>query len=343
MLRNLVFKVLYLADKIWKRERRVSFGNENPDKTFYIIKCGIKTIEGAGVFGMVEYVLGHIDYALKRAWIPVVDFQNINNQYLEPAFLGKENAWEYFFMQPMAYTLKDIEHSKNIVISIRSAWPGKNYVIQQDLLVKNKNYLKHYKDLFVKYIKYTNSMQEYLDSEYKRILDGKGRVLGVLCRGTDYVLHSPPSHPIQPDAIEVIKKAEVVMKEQNCSFVYIATESQENYNLFKNHFGEKLLDSGQKRFCNDDFINVRWLAQVHFNRENDRRMRGIEYCSTINLLSKCTCFIGGLTTGTCAAHIQADNYEYDYVWDLGYYPPPSFWYEMKRLMKKYFFGLDTSH
>jgi hypothetical protein len=148
---------------------------------------------------------------------------------------------------------------------------------------------------------------------------GANKVLGILCRGTDYLLKKPKHHPIQPEPEEVIKKAEEVIKEQKCDKIYLATEDQYIYNLFKIYFGDLLLQNNQRKFERSDLDNVQYLAQIGFDREQDKYLTGLEYLSSIYLLSKCSCFIGGRTSGTIGVHLLSDGFEYDYTWNLGSY------------------------
>ena len=63
------------------RERTKRFGNENPGKTFYIIRgydynsrfC-IAPVHN--LLANYFYVIYHLFYARKKGWIPVVDQQN---------------------------------------------------------------------------------------------------------------------------------------------------------------------------------------------------------------------------------------------------------------------------
>ena len=100
----------YLSFK-W-REKRTCNGPENPDKTFYVIRYRFM----GGIFGLMGYYIPQIQYALEKGLIPIIDLQNMPNMYLEDDKFGKENAWEYFFEQPYGFTLKDIEHSKNVIL-----------------------------------------------------------------------------------------------------------------------------------------------------------------------------------------------------------------------------------
>ena len=57
-------------------EKRVRYGKENPDKTFYVIR---RREIRAGLFSYFLQNVNDIKYALDRGWIPVVDLQNSLN------------------------------------------------------------------------------------------------------------------------------------------------------------------------------------------------------------------------------------------------------------------------
>ena len=99
-----------------KRERIYHYGNENPDKIFYIICFDYET---QGLFAIVKSVLSHIMYAVDKGWIPVVDLKNYSCQYQQKG----ENSWELFFEQPCGYTLEDISRSNRVVISYYGMYP----------------------------------------------------------------------------------------------------------------------------------------------------------------------------------------------------------------------------
>ena len=65
-------KQLYKLKKSYLgKEKRVSYGLENPNISFYIIgqedTCG-------GLFWLINKVVMHIGYAIDKGYIPVVDF-----------------------------------------------------------------------------------------------------------------------------------------------------------------------------------------------------------------------------------------------------------------------------
>ena len=91
---------------LWE-ERNKHFGWKNRNKTFYVIRTRDAY---CGIFSIYMTTLARIDEALKNGFIPVVDMQNSFNIYLNKKKIGKENAWEYYFEQPMGYTPVSYTH-----------------------------------------------------------------------------------------------------------------------------------------------------------------------------------------------------------------------------------------
>jgi hypothetical protein len=330
-IKSLLWKTIHFARKFKYRERITSYGTENADKNFYIIGFLDYT---CGLFGLISHMLKHIVYAESFGYIPVVDLQNYNTQYLEPDALGKENAWEYFFEQPMSYSLRDISKSKNIILSAKTSNPRIRILNYDINLSDSRTLQKYYNRLFKSYIRPNKPTQDYLSTDENKILSGNRKLLGVLCRGTDYTHKKPAGHNIQPDPYDIIPKAENILKEYNCTHVYLATEDQDIYDTFLKHFGNILLSNEQLRFSVREMENVQYLADVQKERKQDKYFRALEYLSSVNILSKCSCFIGGQTMGTFGVYAMTNGFEYDYTYNLGKYPisQPTLYNELKNLL-----------
>lgn len=297
-----------------KKEIIISSGYEYLDKKFYVVGISYKM---AGLFAIIKSNLSHISYALDKGYIPVIDMINHQNQFLNEE--NKNNPWEYFFEQPNNYNLKDIQYSKHIILSEKSQRPSKKYTINMKLLDSNKKAkLNHYSEIYKKYIRVNNKIQLKLDYDYKHLIENKF-VLGVLCRGTDYLLKKPKNHPIQPDPILVINKTKELLQKNKYTHIYLATEDQDIYSMFKKEFGDKLLTNNQKRFSKNDFQNVEFISQIEHNTIQEKYEISLEYLSAINILSKCNAFIGGKTSGTLGVYLMSEGFEYEYIWNLGTY------------------------
>lgn len=306
----------YIIYLLRRKEYKKSYGDENRDKTFYVI--GFPR-DKDGLLFIILCNLSHISYALEKGYIPVVDLQNYDNQYLEPESFGKDNSWEYYFDQPMGFTLNTIKKSKNIILSNKMQMPNLDYRIDF-YIFGNQERILYFRKNFHTYIKFNKTTTDFISNEYEHIMAGKERVLGVLCRGTDYLLKKPSGHPRQPDPIEVIGMAKKIIDEKNCGYLYLATEDEDIYSLFKKNFGNRLLINSQKRYTSSELNNVQYISQIQNRRKRDKYFSGLEYLSSLNILSKCTCFIGGRTAGTIGVYLMTNGFEYDYTWDNGFYP-----------------------
>lgn len=272
-----------------------------------------------GLFSYVITHTGNINKVIKQGKIPVIDMQTYKNCYLEEEEVQVKNAWEFFFEQPANITLEDIQ-GKEVEVLTTVTRNRPNDSMSFFLNEKKRTY---WQDIFKKYVRLNQKTKEVIDKEEKRIF-GKNReerILGVLCRGTDYVKLKPFRHPVQPTAEEVIKKAQDVMKKQKCNKIFLATEDGEILKKFQKVFGKKLLISEQKRFSNTE---NKYLSEIHFERKNDAYLKGLEYLTTIVLLSRCDCFIAGRCSGTIGAVLFSNGFDYMYFWDKGRYKFPKF-------------------
>ena len=197
-------------------------------RTIYIIRIDFPM---AGLFAIAKSVLCHIEYALDKGWIPVVDLCNSVNQFKTND--GK-NPWELLFAQPMTTGLDDISSEDNIIISCRDQSPNPNYRLTVDaLLPENDNELSKHSTYYNKYIRLSENARRYLNGKVGEIIGQRRNILGVLCRGTDYLEKKPVYHPIQPEPKDVILKIHEMQKNMTIDYVYLATEDMRILQLFQ--------------------------------------------------------------------------------------------------------------
>ena len=309
MKKSKLLNDLYVKYK-W-RERRINKGQENSDKIFYIIRRPTGTI---GLFSYVMTNVGLIKYALDKGYIPIVDMQNYENTYLEKNEVGKKNSWEYYFMQPCGYTLEDTANSRNIILSgIETVWqsgyPGYDMVVDVEARKKWHN-------LFSQYVIVKPEIM--LEAEQIFNKESKGnKVLGILCRGTDYVNLKPKDHPVQPSVDQIIEKARMVINEKKCARVYLATEDEKVYQQFRSEFGEKLWVTDSKRYSDTEKVI---LSETKEFKKTNKYENGKNYLLNILLLTKCDCLVAGCVGGTYGTLLMKEgNYEYEYIFKLGFY------------------------
>lgn len=294
------------------REVKKSFGNSNPDKKIYVIR---RADANCGLFSYFITVLGHLKIAEENGYVPVVDMQNYWNTYLYQNEVGKVNSWEYFFEPVSSVRVEDAYRSKNVILSNGGIPP----IIPEGTicsLMNEDGAMNEWRILYKKYIHLQSDVKEKMNQERLKLIQPDERILGVICRGTDYTKFKPAGHWIQPEVSVVVEKARKCLKEWNCHKIFLATEDIDVYKEFQKAFPGKVIVNSKQwvRYDGKQGIN-----NYGFSRENDKMLQGLEYLTTIYILSQCNCLIGGRAGGTVGAMIMSEGYEKQYFWDLGKY------------------------
>lgn len=311
----------YCRDLYWilfQKKKDEKWFTEHVEKEYSsekVVYYVIRRIDNAGLFSYVQTTLGQIVYALENHMIPIVDMKNYPNTYLEEHEIGFKNAWELFFEQVCDKNLDDVLKNEKYILS-----EDKNidlrYTPRLNGVYQKRAYWFWCK-MYQKYVVFNEEVQSYCDDEYEMILSGKSeRTLGVLVRGTDYLYAK--GHAIQPSLQEVIKKVdEVLQSNHNFEYIYLATDEKKTEIEFKKVFKDKVLVNKRTYFDGYDFSTM-LIGEIKMDRENDKFLRGLEYLSSLNLLSKCDGLCSGLSGGTFAAfYMNQGKYRYKYFWDLG--------------------------
>lgn len=289
---------------------------DNQEK-FYIIKA---TKDYTGIGAILFNYLCHIQYAFKNDYIPIADLKTCKNQYFKDGKEFKDNVWEYFFEQPTKYNLKNIPENSKIIISENIERPLQiDNITASDIINRaNSNIVQERKENFKKLIKFKPEIEQYFNDEYQRIINNETEVLGILCRGTDYIKKRPKNEPVQPSPKEVIKKAKELKKTYNYKKIYLATEDEKIYKMFKKEFGDMILDNNQYRYSKN-YNKKYFLSEINVDRANHNYNLAKEYLASLYILSKCKYLIGGQTSGTKISALLSNGYEYGYIWQLGKY------------------------
>ena len=298
-------------DKLYWEEHTEKRGKENPDKTFYIIR---RRDLYCGLFSLFITNLKRIDDAIKQGYIPVIDMQNDFNIYLSEDKIGKENAWEYYFEQPMGYSLNDIGHSRNVIIG-SGAVPEMFPYLDIKFLTGESGELEYWRQQVRRYISLSETAKKRVEEEYHRLFAVDDKVLGVKCRGTDYANGKPKNHPIQPTPEQALARADEIMREHSCTKVFLATEDAAFYELFSAHFGDRLIanKTSYMRYQGGS------VGKEEYEGHDSAYESGMEYLITTMLLAKCDCLCAGCVSATVGALLLTEGYEYTYLFDLGIY------------------------
>lgn len=294
------------------------------DKTYCIVS---NHVWRDGLFSLWIHVIAKVIKAYEDGEIPVVDLKHYKNTLSKDGLEYFDNAWEYFFKQPSGAGVDELE-GKNVKICDTNGWiwPGKAYaVMAYSCLPRTKDDLrKHpYAQKYAELLQFNDEMKQYFKAAKEKYFGDEKEILGIIMRGSDYVMCRPYHHPIPPDIEEVIKEAKELQSKLHYKKIYLATEDIEYYNRFKKEFGEMLIENVQYKYKRTDITD--YIASIKIGqRENHLFNLQKEYACSMFLISQCKYLIGAICNATLGAYFMSgcfDNYDYVYLWDKGLYRP----------------------
>lgn len=291
----------------------------NDKLTYYIVGNSNTKV---GIFGYVNVLMPHIAYAVSKGYVPVLDMQNYRNIY-NTVIDGKvNNSWELFFEQPFSIGLEKLQGGKKIYCpdELWYRWMPNSFPLM------NNQEIEFWGNIFHKFVRCNMQTQKYLDEEYNNILYDKKATIGVIYRGTTYTKGQAKGHPIQPSMKMLADKVEEFAEKYHASAIYLASDEKSIVDYFEKRFPRCVLVN--KRVYYDE-VDVDYstynsmgtdITGQMFNRDNNEYLIGIEYISSINLVSKCDYLVAGACGGTTAAlYMNNNRYKDKYVFNLGRY------------------------
>lgn len=292
----------------WSQRRHIVHpGKQNSDKVYYVVRPS----------GPVEGLLSLYHSATMAAWnaqeegfIPYIDYENTPTQYQENMPVhGTKNVWEYYFMQPSDVSAREVQASRNVVLS---GWSIRNQAKEKE---KNRIW---WDPRFRNFCQERCAIQPYiLDiiKKRKKELHIDDKVLAVFLRGTDYVLLKPKGHAVQPTPEQVMQKVEEFLKEYNLNRIFLVTEDQKIREKFEQHFGNMVFYSDTdfiKEYDGKDYVANSMQVPPY--------QRGLNYLIRILLMMECQYLVSSIASGSIfALNMKKEAYIESYVFDLGVY------------------------
>lgn len=225
--------------------------------------------------------------------------------------------WDWYFHQPQIdlsklHTLPSIDCA-HATVSFQPHFKD----------IYNPTFIRLWGNLYANFVHLNDTTKQYIETEYQTLFSGKRRVLGVICRGTDYITLHPPGHPVQPSVDDVIVHCKKLLNTHTYDAIYLATEEKQIRDTFCQAFPNMILEN-KRRYYDDIYYknqDIQYIKDVQFDRENNNYWTGLEYLSSIILLSRCSALVGGNCGGTMAAlFFNNCQYQYTHIFDLGLYP-----------------------
>lgn len=288
-------------------------------RKLYIITSNRANI---GIGALILRCLFHCAHAIKNGYIPLVDLKHHNNQYFKEKREYKDNVWEYFFKQPLGFSLDDIKEDDLVIISSESTFCPLTTLFEETPLYLPKYIMEDFKTKKIKnelteFLIFNDETKLYLEKKANEAFNGANDVLGVLLRGTDYTKRQTYEEFIQPETKKVIKDIKKLLAEGKFKKVYLATEDKFIYEEFKKEFGELLIENRQYMYSTN-YDSEKYLSEIKVDRKNHNYNLALEYLASLYILSKCKGFLGGMAGGTRIAYLLSD-WQFCKIYDLGRY------------------------
>ncbi|MCR4610539.1 MAG: hypothetical protein K5644_01440, partial [Lachnospiraceae bacterium] len=304
---NLMSSLYWLSDNI-------SYGERNPDKTFYIIKAPIAS---SGLVKFISFLIFFVSVAQRKEEmnvIPVLDtaIAGDNNQFNDGVY---KNVWEMFFKPVSQYSLEEVYNSKNVIIGQEGKMGANPYLMHVE-------YYSNIGPLMKEYLVLNDEMEAYC----KKVRDGLGiekgaKVLGVIGRGSDFNnpgvarLHTLP---LEPQGI--VDKAREVYNGGDYDYIFLATEDQKVFDTF---MASDLRDVTkfieQKRYEIDakkELLHTRYIAESKAGKRNGYEEAKV-YISILEMLRRCDGMISSTDCGAVEYAMSMRGEEFDYLYIHG--------------------------
>ena len=201
---------------------------------YYVI---YRSAGGAGFFSNYVWVLGHVVFAKKYGYIPVVDMENYSTLYSEEQPVnGTSNAWNYYFEDVSDISLREVYEEGHYVL-------GKDKALQKyaekycesEYRFPSTKAVSYYAPFIERYLKVRKELQEEFDTEWNRNVSSSDQVIGVHVRGTD--MKNNLGHPMPADAHTYLRRLKEFLKEHpTVNRIFLATDENDVKEAFEKAF-----------------------------------------------------------------------------------------------------------
>lgn len=295
----------------WREHSKYNFGGKD---TYLIIRRRGKI----GLFSYYITIVGEIKRALNNNMIPVIDWMNYPNTFMDNSNIGVFNPYEEFFLQPCGIGVNEaLKNGKKIVFSGEKILQDRP-MDTMECLEKLKDKDNEWRKICKQYMQLSTRAEQHIKKYADKIFTNEHcRFLGVLCRGTDYIALKPSGHPVQPEPDEMMNKVHEVMQKQECDKILLVTEDSKIEDMFLKRFGDIVVVPSESHLKYDGHS---YLSDLTVEDSQEKKINnGLDYLMRIMLLAKCNCFVAGRTSGCIGVMLQEHNFDYVYFFDKGRY------------------------
>lgn len=133
--------------------------------------------------------------------------------------------------------------------------------------------------------------------EYAEAIIGGKKTLGILIRGTDYIVSNMSGSRKMATVDEMLPMIREWMQEDGYERIFLATEDQDVLDKMREIFGKQIIAVSQVRHRVSDFQTVRLISDLEKEESNGENYENLVEDNTINyfyalyILSKCDSFM----------------------------------------------------
>ena len=284
-------------------------GEENPDKNVYMIYCNNSL---KGFFSLFNLVLDGLQFADYYNLVPCVEFGGNTLYHEKYGVNGINNSFEYYFKQPATISVHSARKSQNVVFyefnHRKLSLPEFQYTLSAALKddEKTESYLNSRAQIIKKYIHFSDTVEEYLNSTAVPMISKK-KTLGIHVRGTDMNTgFNGHAKAISPD--EYLQATKKAFYKGAFEQVFLATDEATVIDLFKNEFGNDLVYF-------QDVLRSSDGQAVHFSqnaRDTHKYLLGLEVLRDMYALAISDGLIAGLSNVSLAARMMKKSFDEEY-------------------------------
>lgn len=309
-------------------EKKVSYGEKNPDIIFYVIRPYYFLTPNALILNNVAnlltqyyYCLQKLSYAIEKGYVPIIDWENYGKMPHSEDFpiYNTMNSWEYYWNQPCQYNLDEVYKSKNVILSTQNI--GQFGYIPNCAMVpplnKYANEISKRCPKYAQYIPLNCETRKYVEKYYERLFPKNKLVLGVVVRGSSYGFHKTQfsSHPTQISIEELIEEVKKYLSEWNYEYFFFMNEVKELVDKMKEEFGDKVIILPRLR---DSLYRNTDEKKNPMYKSGNKFQTNLDYITEVALLSKCDSLLGSMSSGTRTAIIwNNQKYTHIHIFDKG--------------------------
>lgn len=262
---------------------------------YYIIR---RQELGAGFFSNYYWVLGHLVFARRMGYIPVVDMLNFKTLYSEDVPIeGEMNAWNYYFENVGEVGLEEAYRSRKYVFGREEPLHKyANKYCESTYRFPSEQAIDYYYPVIRDHMRIKEGVLKDFRQNWQDKIPTVGKKIGVHIRGTD--MKNNLGHPIPAVTVRYIREVETLLQQDmEIQAVFLATDERKIVEIFQDHFKGKCRVVFNEAFRSEEQTAFRQTGiheQVIVNpRENHKYRMGMEVLRDAWCLSECDYLVCG--------------------------------------------------